>query len=345
MQPLPFTRRDFLKLSASGMLGAMLAELGLGRASAAALTQGRMTISGMALYEEPAFQARKLQAFGRDQILAITGEVTGEAGNPFNSAWYEINGQGYTYSGWVQPVASVFHRPEFGVPAGGRRLGEITVPFSITRLRPSVWAKNGYRAYYSTTHWVTEVTANAQEKSIWYKIYDEKLQASFFVDSADMRLVPPEELAALSPEVDEARKHIHVDTATQSVTAFEDEKAVLVARCSTGAKFSKTPLGRFQTYHKGPSIHMTNDGPSDAPFGYDLPGVPWVSFFTGTGVGFHGTYWHNNYGSPRSHGCVNLTPEAAKFLYRWSQPVVPPETAYLHLPGTGTRVEVVSSNA
>ena len=73
--------------------------------------------------------------------------------------------------------------------------------------------------------------------------------------------------------------------------------------------------------------------------------MPWVSFFTGTGVGFHGTYWHNNYGSPRSHGCVNLTPEAAKFLYRWSQPVVPPETAYLHLPGTGTRVEVVSSNA
>jgi hypothetical protein len=345
MQPLPFTRRDFLKLSASGMLGAMLAELGVGRASAGGLTQGRMTLSGIALYSEPAFKAPKLLAFGRDQVVAITAEVTGEAGNPFNSTWYEIDGQGFTYSGWVQPVASVFHRPDFDIPAGGRRLGEITVPFSITRLQPSVRAKNGYRAYYSTAYWVTGVTANAQEKSIWYKIYDEKLRASFFVDSADMRLIPPEELVPLSPEVQDFRKSIHVDTATQSVTAFEDETAVLTARCSTGGRTTKTPLGEFRTYHKGPSIHMTNDGAPGAGRGYDLPGVPWVSFFTGNGVSFHGTYWHNDYGSPRSHGCVNLTPEAAKFLYHWSNPVVPPDTGYLHLPGTGTQVEIVSSNA
>ena len=59
--------------------------------------------------------------------------------------------------------------------------------------------------------------------------------------------------------------------------------------------------------------------------GFDLPGVPWVSYFTERGVAFHGTYWHNDYGRPRSHGCVNLTPAAAKWIYRWTNPVVPPE--------------------
>ncbi len=345
MQSIPFSRRDFLKASAAGLLGGLLAEAGVGRAAAKPLTQGRMTLSGIVLYKEPAFKATKMHAFGRDEVVAITGELTGEAGNPFNAKWYEINGEGYTYSGWVQPVESRYQNPAFDIPAGGQRLGEITVPYSITRLQPSVWAKNGFRAYFGTTYWVRGVAANPHEKSIWYEIYDEHLKASFFVDSADMRLVAYDELAPLSPEVADSRKVIHVDTATQMVTAFEDDRAVLAARCSSGGKSTKTPLGDFRTYHKGASIHMTNDGAAGAGRGFDLPGVPWVTFFTSTGVSFHGTYWHNDYGTPRSHGCINLLPEDAKFLFRWTSPVVPVDQAYLHEPGTGTRVEIVSSNA
>jgi lipoprotein-anchoring transpeptidase ErfK/SrfK len=88
---------------------------------------------------------------------------------------------------------------------------------------------------------------------------------------------------------------------------------------------------------------MSNDGEEGAGHPYDLPGVPWVSFFTGTGISFHGTYWHNDYGQPRSHGCVNLTPADAKFIYRWTRPAVPPETQYLHLPGEGTLVQIVTT--
>ena len=160
-----------------------------------------------------------------------------------------------------------------------------------------------------------------------------------------MRLVPYDEMTRLSPEVPDQGKHIYVDTATQSVTAFEQDTAVLSARCSSGGKGTKTPLGQFLTFHKGPTIHMTNDGEAGAGHGYDLPGVPWVSFFTGTGVSFHGTYWHNDYGKPRSHGCVNLRPDDAKFLYRWTSPLVPVDTQYLYKPGEGTRVEIVSSTS
>ena len=87
---------------------------------------------------------------------------------------------------------------------------------------------------------------------------------------------------------------------------------------------------------------MTNQD-DEAEGGYDLPGVPWCSFFTGTGVAFHGTYWHNDYGRPRSHGCVNLPSMDAKFIYRWTMPVVPPGVDYVHLPGQGTAVQVTTS--
>jgi lipoprotein-anchoring transpeptidase ErfK/SrfK len=160
-----------------------------------------------------------------------------------------------------------------------------------------------------------------------------------------MRLIPDSELALLSPDVPAGEKHIYMDTATQSVTAFEGSGAVLMARCSSGGKGTKTPLGEFQTFHKGPTIHMTNDGEAGAGRGYDLPGVPWVSFFTSTGISFHGTYWHNDYGTPRSHGCVNLLPADAKFIYRWTSPVVPVDTQYLYEPGQGTVVQIVSSNS
>jgi hypothetical protein len=99
MMNLPFSRRDFLKVSAAGMLGAWLADLGLDRALAASLTQGRMTLSGIGLYSDPSIKSKKLHSFGRDEVVSLTGEVDGDPGNPYNRTWFQINGQGYSYSG------------------------------------------------------------------------------------------------------------------------------------------------------------------------------------------------------------------------------------------------------
>jgi len=338
-----FTRRDFLKLSASGALGLFLAETGLDRALAITeppADHGRVLMSGLFMYESPSFSSESWKAFGKDQVVPISEVVEGDEGNPYNKAWYRIGEEGFTYSGWVQPVETVYNKPVFDTrPAG--QVGEITVPFSLARAEPNVLYK-GIRLYYQTTHWVTKTIVNRRQKSIWYEIYDFHLRKSFYVPTHDMRIVPDEELAPLSPEVPEALKHIHIDLGTQTVTAFEDNTPVLVSRCSSGAGDTKTPLGDFRTYHKSPSVHMTNEGDDEAGI-YDLPGVPWCSFFTGTGIAFHGTYWHNDYGRPRSHGCVNLPSMDAKFIYRWTTPVVPPDVDYLHLPGQGTAVQVTTS--
>lgn len=335
------TRRDFLKLATTGTLAFALSDLKLDRAFAAStVTQGLMTFSGTPLYDAPTFGANKIHLFGKDQVVDVTGiEENGEQGNPYNNVWYKINDEGYSYSGWVLPVETRYQKPLFNIPTSGQ-VGEITVPFVDVKLDPYVYAKRGYRIYYGSTHWVKKVVVTREEKSIWYQIYDSELKKYFYVPSHDMRLVPNDELTLLSPDVPEEEKLIVVEPETQMVTAFEGEKMVFSNRCSSGAKGTETPKGEFRTYHKGPSVHMTNQGDALENI-YNLPGVPWCSFFTGLGHAFHGTYWHNDYGLPRSHGCVNLTSEQAKFIYRWTLPTVPPDEDYVHMPGQGTRVQVI----
>lgn len=339
-----FSRRDFLKASGAGLLGLFLADLRLERVVAAPTPkQGRVIDSGVELFSEPFFTAKITHLFGRDRVVEITGDVRGDKGygNPFNSVWYQINNEGFVYSGRIQPVETKHQLPVFNIPEEGA-LGEITVPFCDTKRAISTYADRGYRIYYGTTHWIMEVLVNRAEKSIWYKIYDSQLKESFYVPAHEMRVVPPGELALLSPEVPDEAKRVYIDLAGQTVTAFEGENPVFVTRCASGAKGTDTPLGDFRTYHKGPSVHMTNQGDGTENT-YHLPGVPWVSFFTGSGVALHGTYWHNDYGRPSSRGCVNLTPSDSKFFYRWTQPHVPPETPYLFRPGEGTLVHVVLS--
>lgn len=334
------TRRDFLKLTASGALAFALKDLRLDRALAApTLTHGRMTISGVPLYDAPTFKANKIHHFNADQVVQINAvDENGEYGNPFNGVWYQIN-DGYTYSGWVQPVQTNYQKPDFNVPAAGR-VGEITVPFTDTKRDPYIYAKRGYRVYYGSTHWVKRVVVTRAEKSIWYQIYDFHLREFRYVPYHDMRLVGDDELTPLSPEIPDEEKHILLDLENQMVTAFEGEKLVFSERCSSGAEGTETPKGTFRTYHKGPSVHMTNQGDALENI-YNLPGVPWCTFFTGLGHAFHGAYWHNDYGRPRSHGCVNLSSDAAKFLYRWTSPHVPPDADYVHRPGEGTRVIII----
>ncbi len=333
------TRRDFLKLTASGALGLVLSELGLTRALAAPpASKGLALFSGVPIYDAPAFNANQLELLGKDKVIDLRNEVQGEYfDNPYNTIWYEVDG-GYVHSAPIMPVEANYQKPVYEVPAEGK-LAEVSVPYSLTYLGPYSYAKNAHRIYYETTHWVKKVIVNREEKGVWYEIYDKELKKSFYIPSYNMRIIPNEELAQLSPEVPNEEKLLHVDIKSQMVTAFEGQKIVLSVRCASGQRGTDTPIGEWSTYHKGPSIHMTNRGDAVANI-YNLPGVPWCSFFTGSGHAFHGTYWHNDYGRLRSNGCVNLPSSVAKWVYLWTNPVVPPNVDYLHQPGTGTKVVI-----
>ena len=92
-----------------------------------------------------------------------------------------------------------------------------------------------------------------------------------------------------------------------------------------------------------PSKHMGLGELTSDLDAYVLPGVPWTSFFfpeSGEfeGVAFHGTYWHDNFGTPMSHGCINMRVEEAKWIFRWTSPFNGGDK--VDVPGYGTRVFV-----
>lgn len=333
------SRRDFLKLTASGVLGLVLSELGFNFASAAPPTsQGLALFSGVQIYDAPFLTANKIDLLKKDEVINLIGDAQGDQfDNKFNTTWYQID-RGFVPSGVILPVETKYQKAIYEVPKEGK-VAEVSVPYSLTYRAPYTYAKNAHRIYYETTHWVKKVIVTREEKTVWYEIYDKILKESFYVPAYNMRIIPDEELTQLSPEIPNEEKLLHVDLATQMVTAFEGQNIVLSVRCSSGDRGTDTPKGEWFTYHKGPSIHMTNFGDAVANI-YSLAGVPWVSFFTGSGHAFHGTYWHNDYGRPRSNGCVNLPSSISKWVYRWTSPVVPANVDYVNLLGQGTKVIV-----
>jgi lipoprotein-anchoring transpeptidase ErfK/SrfK len=103
---------------------------------------------------------------------------------------------------------------------------------------------------------------------------------------------------------------IDVDLTNQMVYALEGDEIVNSFLVSTGTWRTPTVTGQYQIYVKYTAADMA--GP-----GYYLPSVPYVMYFY-RGYGFHGTYWHNNFGTPMSHGCINLRTSDAEWLFHWA---------------------------
>jgi lipoprotein-anchoring transpeptidase ErfK/SrfK len=112
--------------------------------------------------------------------------------------------------------------------------------------------------------------------------------------------------------VSNAEKHIYVDLSTQTLYAYQGDEKIMQTLISSG-KWGRTPVGNFSIWAKVPVTRMAGGKGSDA---YDLPNVQWAMFFY-KDFGLHTAYWHNNFGYPMSHGCVNMRLVDAQKLYDW----------------------------
>jgi lipoprotein-anchoring transpeptidase ErfK/SrfK len=334
------SRRDFLKLSGYGLMGIYLPGLSVHlppRAEFANL-QGRVIDRTVWTYDEPNSKAKRTKLYWHDLVIPITNTTIGEDETAYNRIWYQLEEQGYAYSGGIQPVRTILNQPQL-IPTRGV-LGEVSVPYTDAYLEADINADLLYRLYYETVHWIAGAVDSA-DRSPWYRLLDDKFDRYYYVPAQHIRILPNDELAPLSPDMSGEKKRVEVRLDEQLLLAYENEQTVFATRVSTGGKRLSgkytTPVGSFITYHKRPTRHMaTGDIASN---GFDLPGVPWVLYVTESGISFHGTYWHNDYGRPHSHGCINMTPQAAKWLYRWTLPTVPPDK-YLMYGHVGTRVEI-----
>lgn len=136
------------------------------------------------------------------------------------------------------------------------------------------------------------------------------------------------ELASRPSKVGPDERWIDIDLSNQSLVAYEGDRPVYVTLVSTGRVRRvdnpllnhATPAGLFRILSKHVSATMDGD---HALFGaYSLEDVPYVQFFKGA-YALHGAFWHDKFGRPASHGCINLAPEDARWLFDWTSPEVP----------------------
>lgn len=326
-------RRDFLKLSAAALAGLAFRDFPPGsdglQDKSSAFTLGR-TVHSLRYYRLPSLDSEELGYYTADTVVKILKKTSGYSEATNNVKWLKSE-DGWFKGAYVQPVKYELNQPLTTVPASGM-LVEVSVPYTQSYVDRDGEKKRDHRFYYKSTHWVNNVIV-VDNNLVWYQVLDDRSKDYSFVEAAHMRPIMPEEISPISPHVPD--KVIKVDLEKQYVTAYEGSRPVFTAHTSTGYYDGTTPRGEHLVERKQPSSHM-------APLEgnrYDLPGVPWVCYISWTGVSLHGTYWHNNYGTPESSGCINLTPEDALWFYRWTDPYVPPGEDYVEA-SEGTRVVV-----
>ena len=139
--------------------------------------------------------------------------------------------------------------------------------------------------------------------------------------------IPPLLALAESPLVDKRilgatleEKWIEVDLSDQKLIAHQGNSIFLESLISSGL-FGKTPPGEYRIWYKIRATKMEG-GTRGTNTYYYLPNVPYTMFFNGD-IGVHGTYWHQNFGQPMSHGCVNAPTPIAEKLFYWADPQLP----------------------
>lgn len=159
----------------------------------------------------------------------------------------------------------------------------------------------------------------------WYKIlmdksirYPERVTGDWYVYADAVELFSDVGDKNLTKSSASTTKNIYVNLTEEMLYAYDDDVLFMKAPISTGLEYTPTPAGKFTVYRKTPSRYMQGPLPGVSSQVYDLPGVPWNLYFTTDGAVIHGAYWHDKFGQPWSHGCVNLSPENAKKLYEWA---------------------------
>jgi lipoprotein-anchoring transpeptidase ErfK/SrfK len=312
------SRRDFLKLGGFALSSLAFTVVLPDFNEFEDIQLARVATTSVSVYKEPDDESLIVATWPRDSLVNVYETVN--SGTPaYNPIWYRVFG-GYMHRGHMQKVRFHANIPLASVPET-KLLGEVTVPFAqpYRYNERDGWVSVPIRLYYSTIHWITGVEAGPDGKA-WYRLQDEADKNVYYhIPAVQMRVVAPQELDLVTSEVE--NKRIDVNLTTQTLTCYEKEQEVFTTLISSGVQYLfDTPAGHFNIMVKLPSRRMSAADRAASDDQNVLAGVPWCAFFTGEGHAFHGTYWHDDFGVPHSHGCVNMRNEDAKWLFRWSRP-------------------------
>jgi hypothetical protein len=350
------SRRDALKLAALGLGGYILHPHGLGDFPQSEKL-GRVCKGIAEIKLRPDGSSQTVGVIYDDAVVPWLREVVGRSHSIYepNLRWVETN-EGYIWAPRLQPVLHRPNQPIDSLPQTSTGSGmwvEVTVPWvDLVLDNPpprSPWLSENPtpRLYFSQILWVDKIKTDDRGQ-VWYRVNERygTYGDIFWATAEAFRPLTADDLESINPEVEEKRLLINLNY--QTLSCFEGKSEVFFCRISSGAKFDaegnpidkwSTPLGSHPIWRKVISLHMSGGTTGG---GYDLPGIGWTTLFVSTGIAIHATYWHNNFGVPMSHGCVNARPEDAQWIFRWTSPFVDddPGDVIVSMPG-GTKVEVV----
>ena len=311
--------------------------------------------------EKPDFDSKTTGILYDDAVVPWLHEVVGPRTGRYKLRWVETP-DGFIWASELQPVQYLPNKPVTtlnNTTIGSGMWVEVTVPYvDIILDNPPArapWLKihieNGMpiRLYYSQILWVDRIKTD-DKGQVWYRINERFGYGDIFWAVAEaFRPITPEEMEPITPDLTDKQVVINVFEKFQTLSCYEGKTEVYYCPVSAGKKYdpegkpletSSTPLGKHFIWRKQVSTHMSGGTTGG---GYDLPGVGWTTLFVGTGVAIHSTFWHNNFGAElMSHGCVNARPEDAKWVFRWTSPIVPYDPGDVTMSGmTSTSVEVV----
>jgi hypothetical protein len=300
-----------------------------------------------------------------DTLLEWNREVVGNVVGGLNNQRYVETPQGYIYASVLQPTRNLPNTPISEMPAGQPGFwAEVTVPYVELAHEGNVaspWLQDHIiynfppRLYYGQVAWIDRIrTSNGFVEYRWnedaphgygYGAYGE----TFWADGAAFKILTDQEAGPISPDLDPNDKRIDVDLDYQTLSCYEGTTEVFFCRISSGLKAIfdpttgetnnklATPVGNLLTHWKIVSLNMTA---GTFQSGYSTPAVPWSTMVSGDGIAIHGAFWHNAFGEKRSHGCINVTPEDAKWIFRWTTPYVSLQQTEMRmsLPNHGTIV-------
>ncbi len=218
------------------------------------------------------------------------------------------------------PTWSSFH---------GRELDgeEWDLPVAITTAEQT-------RVYRITERGKARSTRKQLPRRTWLSVHARRqLDETVFLLFGEDRMIRQADALVIEPKappeaIREGERWIDVDLSHQALVAYEWKQPRYVTLISSGRVRTprpdldyRTPQGLFRIRAKHLTSTMDSDEPGEPP--YSLEDVPYVMYFHGA-YAFHSAFWHDRFGRPRSHGCINLAPRDAKWLYNWAGPDLPP---------------------
>lgn len=297
---------------------------------------------------KPDYDSNTVKVLYEDAVVPWLREVVGKHQGRNNQRFVETP-DGYIWSADLQPVRNQANQPLAELPGYANGNGmwvEVTIPYvdfvmANPPYRSPILKEGGVqRLYYSQVSWADQIKKDDQGQ-VWYRINERygSYGDIFWAPAEAFRVLTPQDLAPINPDAEDKQVVVNVDWKQQTLSCYEGKHEVYFCTISSGREQGATPGGEHTIWRKMVSVHMSGGTTGG---GYDIIGIGWTTLFVGEGVAIHSTYWHNNFGEPESHGCVNARPQDAQWIWRWTRPSVPYEPGDVTISGSGSdKVKII----